>query len=163
MSTDLKATAENQQPKIKLEDSILLERYYTQRALSMLPIGGDAFFQLGDIDWGYGFIEPIDGKPSVSPIPSFVETLENVFHTNTPVYNFINGQIIITCNLPAGSIPKDQSEQFSCIGVKDKDGEYVIIAATQPIWLYSDRGLACEIVINTNLGESSNMQVSGGR
>ncbi|WP_432773861.1 hypothetical protein [Vibrio parahaemolyticus] len=149
------------QPKVVLEDSLLLDRYYEQRALSMLPIGSEPYFQLADIDWGYGFIEDVGGKPSVAPIPSEVESLERVFATNRPVYNFINGQIVITCNLPAGSIPAEQSEQFSCIGVKDKDNKYVIIAVTQPIWVYSDRGISCEIVINTNLGEAANMMVSG--
>lgn len=134
---------------IVLENSTLLNAYYDQRALSSLPNGYEPYFQFGQVEWGYDFIETVDDSPSVTEIDLDTASIDNVFATTAAAYSYVNGNIVISASLPSGTIADGDSVQFSCIGVKDTNGNLIAVAATQPVWLYSERSLAVEIVINT--------------
>ena len=143
------SSKKTEQPKVILEKSALLDKYYDKRTRSSLPNGYEPYFQFGKLDWGYDLIEEIDGKPSVMPIPPGKTTLAGVFFESDAVYNYMNGQIIIISSIPAGAIPVNESHIMSAIGIKDAQGDYIAISVTQPTWVYSERGMTIEIVINT--------------
>ncbi len=134
---------------VVLQNTALLNAYYDQRALSSLPNGYEPFFQFGQIDWAYDLIEEIDGKPSAMEIDLDSLGVANVFYTSEANYSYINGNIVITATLPAGTLAEGESQQFSCVCIKDTNDNPIAIAVTQPVWVYSDRGLSIEIIINT--------------
>lgn len=142
------------QSKIVLDRSELLDKYYDERALSSLPNGYKPFFQFGQIDWGYDLIEDIGGKPSCQAIPTDKQNIQGIFHTSDANYSYINGNIIVSTNLAAGTLPDGAQHQFSCIGIKDQKGNYSAIAVTQPVWVYSHRGVSLEIIIKTARSDS---------
>lgn len=131
---------------IVLENSSLLNKYYDQRALSSLP-NQAPFFQFGQVDWGYDLIETIDGKPSAKDIDLDKSSIANVFYTSNATYSYVNGSIVITASIPSGVL--SSQVQFSCVGIKDTKGNLVAVAVTQPVWLYADRSISIEIVIET--------------
>ena len=136
--------------KIVLETSALLNKYYDDRALSSLPNGYPAYFQFGDLDWGFDLIETINGKPSCLPIPLDKTNIEQKFHTSKANYSYIGGNIIITASLPAGTLKEGEQYQFSCVGIKNVQNNGLLgVAVTQPVWIYADRGISIEIVIKT--------------
>ncbi len=132
---------------VVLKNSKLLNTYFDQRALSSLP-NQEPFFQFGQIDWAYDLIETVDGKPSAKDINADLTSLSNVFYTSDAAYSYVNGKIIITATLPAGALGGLQ-KQFSCIGVKDTNGNYIAVAVVQPTWIYDERGIAIEAIVNT--------------
>ncbi|HHF2882594.1 hypothetical protein ACEUKD_23920 (plasmid) [Vibrio diabolicus] len=148
--------------KVVLSQCELLNRYYDERALSSLPTNGtEPYFQFGDLEWGFDLIQEIEGKPSCMPIPLDKTTVENVFYRSKANYAYVNGNIVITANLPAGTLAEDEQYQFSCVGVKDASGGLILVAVTQPVWIYSDRGLSIEIVINTARTDSAQVAQVG--
>ena len=150
------------QSNIVLERSELLDKYYDERALSSLPNGYSAFFQFGQIDWGYDLIEEIGGKPSCQPIPTDKQSIQGIFHTSDANYTYVNGNIVVTASLPAGTFPDGAQHQFSCVGIKDQKGNYVAIAVTQPVWVYSHRGVSLEIIIKTARSDSLQSAIAEG-
>ncbi|CAH0543064.1 hypothetical protein [Vibrio marisflavi] len=145
--------------EVVLENTELLNQYYDQRALSSLPNGYNAFFQFGDLDWGYDLIETVDGKPSCKDIPLDKTSIANVFYTSKANYTYVNGNIVITASLPAGTFPAGESHQFSCVGIKDTNKNLIGVAVTQPVWIYSDRGISIEIIIKTARSDSAQVAV----
>jgi hypothetical protein len=131
---------------VVLKNSTLLNKYYDQRALSSLP-NQEPYFQFGQIDWGYDLIETVDGVPSAMDIDLDKSYVDNVFYTSDAAYSYVNGYIVITTSIPSGAL--EEQKQFSCVGVKDTNGNLIAVAVTQPVWLYSDRGIALEITIET--------------
>ena len=134
-----------------LDNAKLLNRYFDRRALSQLP-NQAPFFQLGKIQWASDLIEMIDGKPSViQTIDSNLSALKSVFFTNDAVYTYKDGVILVRCTIPPNTIPEGESYQFSAIGILDDLNGLVAVAGTQPVYVYSDRGLVVEIKIKTNI------------
>ncbi len=146
---------------VVLQNTALLNAYYDQRALSSLPNGYEPFFQFGQIDWAYDLIEQIDDKPSAMAIDLDATAINGVFYTSDANYSYINGNIVITATLPAGTLPEGEQQQFSCVAVKDVQGNVVAIAVTQPVWVYSDRGISIEIVIKTARTDSVGVRSNG--
>lgn len=145
---------------IVLEASELLDKYYDERALSCLPNGYSAFFQFSDqIEWGYDLIEMVDGKPSCKPVPKNKQSLAGVFHTSKANFSYIGGDIVITASIPANTLPKGTQEHFSAVSLKDTKGNYVLIAVTQPVWVYSHRGLSIELIIKTARSDTAKAKV----
>ncbi|HHF3011128.1 TPA: hypothetical protein ACPJ06_004004 [Vibrio diabolicus] len=142
---------------VVLENSTLLNKYYDLRALSSLP-NQAPFFQFGQVDWGYDLIETIDGLPSAMDIDLDKESIANVFYTSNAAYNYVNGKIIVTTSIPAGELATQK--QFSCVGIKDAQGNLIAAAVTQPVWLYAQRSITLEIVIDT--ARSDALQVAKG-
>lgn len=141
---------------IVLQNSSLLNQYYDQRALSSLP-NQEPFFQFGLIDWGYDLIEIIDGKPSAQEIDLDMKSIANVFHTSKATYSYINGNIVITASIPAGKLT--EQVEFSCVGIKDTNGNLIAVAVDQPVWLHADRVITIEIVINTARTDKTKISV----
>lgn len=139
---------------VVLENSALLNKYYDLRALSSLP-NQEPFFQFGQVDWGYDLIEMVDGKPSVKEIDLDKATIANVFYTSNAAYSYVGGNIIITATIPANALA-DQVE-FSCIGIKDAENNLIAVAATQPVWLFSERGISIEATIKTARSDSMSL------
>lgn len=145
---------------IVLEASELLDKYYDERALSCLPNGYDPFFQFSNqIEWGYDLIEEVNGKPSCLPVPKDKQTLEGVFHTSTANFSYIGGKIIVTANISAGTLPDGAQHQFSAVGLKDTKGNYILISVTQPVWVYSHRGISLELTIHTARSDKAQAKV----
>lgn len=133
---------------VVLKNSALLNAYYDQRVLSSLP-NQEAFFQFGQIDWAYDLIETVDGVPSAMAIDPTLTTLNNVFYTSNAAYSYVAGNIVITASIPAGALGEGVQQQFSCVGIKDTNGNYVAVSVVQPVWVYDDRSVAIEIIIET--------------
>lgn len=140
---------------ISLSQCELLNRYYDERALSQLPTLTDTpYFQFGKVVWGYDLIEMVDGKASCLPIPLDKASIANTFHESTAHYAYLNGNIVISANIPAGTFPEGENYEFSCLGIEDNSGGLVLVAVTQPLWVYSDRGVMIEIVVKTARSDS---------
>lgn len=135
---------------VVLDNAVLLNRYYDRRAESSLPTKA-AFFQFGQVQWADDLIETVEGKPSVKPIPKTLESLNGVFHTNDAVYTYSNGEILVRATIQPNEISGDNSHQFSALGILDEAGGLIAVAATQPVYVYSARGLVVEVRIKTNI------------
>lgn len=140
---------------IVISECELLHAYYDKRTLSSLPNGYEPYFQLGQAVWGHDLIEEIDGVPSVMPIPLDKTSIEGQFYVSDVNYQYVDGNIVISTNIPAGTFAEDEQHQFSCLGILDQAGDLVMVAVTQPVWLYSNRGLSIQIIVTTARSDSA--------
>lgn len=138
------------QIKSTMDDSKILDRYYNRRALSSLPTN-EPTFQFGKIQWATDLVEMVEGEPKLSIIPSDLERLQNVFHTNDAVFTYINGVIHVRATLAVGELPEGKQFQFTACGILDEQGGLICVGITPPVWLYSDRSLVVEFEIHTNI------------
>ncbi len=110
----------------------LLDTYYRKIALSQIPNGYSAYFQLGDIQWGYGLVTD-DVTPAVIPeIDSGLTELPSVFVTGTATYTYLNGKIIIVAELPRDLLVDGEVYPWSTVGILDNDGELVGVLVVNP-------------------------------
>lgn len=133
---------------VTLYDSKLLFRYFERRAKA--SIGLDTF-QLGDVVWGNGNITLENGVPSVAHIPIDKAQVDNVFLTNTPVYSFVNGRILVRATLKVGDVPAGTQHEFTTLGILDEKGGLVCVMASTPMWIHDKRSLVVEGYIETNI------------
>ncbi len=146
--TTINAQASIDNQPIVIEDAKLMDKFFTERDLSC--IAQVPFFSIATVEWGYGFIEQIDGKDSVAPIPTDSTGLETVVHENTPDLAYVNNVISLRCVLPAGVVPENEVKMVSAINVKDAKGNSIAISAVLPIPVTSDRLLQFDIEIQVD-------------
>lgn len=133
---------------IVLENSKLLNAYYDNRVRSSLP-NQAPYFQFGQIDWAFDLIETVDGAPSAKDIDPDLTVLQNVFFTSNAAYTYVNGNIVVTATIPAGALGENAQQQFSCVGIKDAQGNYIAVAVMQPVWISNGRSISIEAIITT--------------
>ncbi|MCG3884090.1 hypothetical protein I3271_05270 [Photobacterium leiognathi] len=133
----------------RIEDAVLLNRYYDKRALS--SIADAPTFKFGKVQWASDLIEMVDGKPVVANIDKTLSSLNGVFKTNDAVFTYLNGVIHVKASLPPNALEEGQKEQFSALGFLDNEDELIAVVACLPVWVYSDRGLDLTIQIKTNI------------
>lgn len=150
-SIDVKATIDG--TTITISSSKLMDRFFTARDLS--SISEVPFFRIATVEWGYGFIEQVDGKDSVALIPTDSTGLETIVFENTPDLSYINNIIGLRCVLPAGAVPDGQVKTVSALSVKDAQGNCIAISAVLPIPVTSDRLLQFDIEIHVDVDEDA--------
>lgn len=135
---------------IKLYDAKLLKRYYDQRALS--SIGKTAKpFQLLKAAWGKGFVEMIDGKPSVSEIPIDTSGIQGEFARTDLITSYTSGRITVRAVLPKGVVPPGEVHDFTALYILDQEEKVVAIMASTPVSVHDKRSLSVEGFIDTNI------------
>jgi len=134
---------------VVLYDAQLMTRYYERRAQASINLISD--FKLGQVVWGDGFEDTVDGQPSVATIPLDTAAIPDIFLTNDPIYTYANGRITIRAVLPAGSVAEGTQSKFTALGVLDDQGGLVAVLASTPIWINDKRSLVVEGYIDTNI------------
>jgi hypothetical protein len=130
---------------ITLSNATLMDRFFVLRDLS--TIDNTPFFKIATVEWGYGFIEQVDGSDSVMTIPTTADGLETVLDENVPDLSYVNNVINLRCVLPAGAVAEGDVYNFSAISVKDAEGNCIAISAVLPIPLTNNRVLQFDIQI----------------
>ncbi|MGF1905263.1 hypothetical protein [Aliivibrio salmonicida] len=141
VEVSLKVNGQN----IRIDQSKIMDKFFTERDLS--TISNSPFFKINSVEWGYGFIEQVDGKDSVIDIPTDSTGLETVLAENTPSLSYPNNIITIRCVLPANTVPENDVYYFSALNIKDAKGNCIIVCAVLPIPVTSDRLLQFDIEI----------------
>jgi len=138
------------QISVVIDNAVLMDKFFTERDLSSIaPV---PFFTIASVEWGYGFVEEIDGKPSVTNIPTDSKGLESVLHENTPDRSYVNNEINMRCVLPAGVVEKGKVFNVSALNIKDAKGNSIAICAVIPIPVTSDRLLQFDVIIKVQGG-----------
>lgn len=127
----------------------LLDSYYRKMALSSLPNGYPPYFQLGDMDWGYGLIDESGGDEVLEDIPADLSAIDSVFATMRPTYTYIGGKTIITATLPKSAIPDGESRKWSTCILKDNDGEYVGVLLIEPQSITNKMDISVTLELDT--------------
>lgn len=143
----------------KIHKTKLLDLYYRKSALSMLPNGYQPYFQLGDMDWGYGLIDESGATPVLEDIPADLSAIDSVFATMRPTYTYAAGKTIITATLPKSAIPDNESRQWSTCIIKDIDGEYVGALVIEPQNITNAMDVSVTLEIDT-VGTVTNLNLN---
>lgn len=130
---------------VRIDQAKLMDKFFTERDLS--SISSAPFFKINTAEWGYGFIEQIEGKDSVIDIPTTSTGLEDVLTENKPDLSYPNNVITLRCVLPAGSVPEGEVYYFSALNIKDAKGNCILVCAVLPIPVTNDRLLQFDIEI----------------
>lgn len=139
----VKASVDGQ--AIRLDQAKLMDKFFTERDLS--SIDPNPFFKISSVEWGYGFIEKIDGKDSVVDIPTDSTGLDDVLEENIPNLSYPNNVITLRCVLPAGTVPEGDVYYFSSLNIKDAKGNCILVCAVLPIPVTHDRLLQFDVEI----------------
>jgi hypothetical protein len=110
------------------------------------------FFKLDKVAWGSGYLEIVDGKPSVIPsLPSAVDSITGEFARTGATYRYdpVAKTINVRATIPKGYLPLGVRSEFTTLYVLDDESGVVAIAVGMPVWMSSDRGLTVEFVIDT--------------
>lgn len=137
---------------------LLLDEYHRRQTLSMLPNGYAPYFQLGQIQWGYGLIDDSGADPLLEDIPSDLTELESVFATSDAAYTYINGKIVIVATLPKDQIPAGESRKWSMVGLLDGDGVLVGAVVKDPQDVTNQQDVSVTLEIDT-VDETKTLQV----
>lgn len=130
---------------VVIDNAVIMDKFFTERDLSAIaPV---PFFRIATVEWGFGFIEMIGGKPSVTAIPTDSTGLESVLHENTPDLSYVNNEINMRCVLPAGVVPQGEVSNVSALNIKDAKGNSIAICAVISIPVTSDRLLQFDVII----------------
>ena len=89
-----------------------MDQFFIQRDLS--SIADSPFFKIATVEWGYGFIEQVNGQDSVKDIPTDSLGLDTVLAENVPARSYPNNIITLRCVLPAGTVTKRQCVSLLC-------------------------------------------------
>ena len=130
---------------IRIDQAKLMDQFFIQRDLS--SISDKPFFSIATVEWGYGFIEQVNGQDSVKDIPTDSLGLDTVLAENVPARSYPNNIITLRCVLPAGTVTKGSVYYFSALNVKDGKGNSIIKAVVLPIPVTSERLLQFDLEI----------------
>jgi hypothetical protein len=127
----------------------LLNRFFEQRAKSAIaPV---PFFGFGQVVWGSGYTEMVDGQPSVvANLPDDVESVTGQFYLSnaTYTYNEATDEVLVQTSIPKGALPGGQSFTFSTCYVLDKEGGVIALVVTLPTPVMSTTGVAMEFILD---------------
>lgn len=132
-----------------LQNTRLMNRFFEQRAQS--AIAATPFFGFGQIAWGTGFTETVDGLPSVlAVLPDSAVIAGEFARTNaTYTYNATTKEITVQASIPKGSLPAGTNVQWTTCYVLDRLGEVIALAVGLPTPVTSTVGVAIEFVLDT--------------
>ncbi len=132
-----------------LQKGHLLDRFFEQRAKSAIaPV---PFFGFGQIAWGSGYTEEVDGQPSVvANLPNDVDTITGQFHLSnaTYTYNEATDEILVQASIPKNSLPANIAATWSTCYVLDKQGGVIALVVTLPMPVTSVVGIAVEFILD---------------
>lgn len=132
-----------------LQKGHLLNRFFEQRAKSAIaPV---PFFGFGQIAWGNGHTEIVDGKASVvANLPNDVDEITGQFYLSnaTYTYNELTDEVLVQTSIPKGAIPAGSSFVWSTAYVLDRAGGVIGLVATLPTPVISTTGIGLEFILD---------------
>lgn len=131
------------------QNTRLLDRFFEQRAQS--AVAPTPFFGFGQIAWGTGFTETVDGLPSVmAALPDSANITGEFARTNaTYTYNPATKEVTVQASIPKGSLPGGTNVQWTTCYVLDKLGGVIALAVGLPTPVTPTVGVAVEFVLDT--------------
>lgn len=132
-----------------LQKGHLLNRFFEQRAKS--AIAAVPFFGFGQIAWGNGYTEMVDGLPSVvANLPDDVETTTGQFYLSnaTYTYNETTDEVLVQASIPKNTLPGGTNVTWSTCYVLDKAGGIIALVVQLPTPVTSTTGIAVEFILD---------------
>ena len=132
-----------------LQKAHLLNRFFEQRAKSAVaPV---PFFGFGQVAWGSGYTEIVDGLPSViANFPDDVASVTGQFYLSnaTYTYNDSTDEVLVQATIPKNALPSGVSSTWSACYVLDRLGGVIALIATLPTPVTSSTGVAVEFILD---------------
>ena len=128
----------------------LLDRFFEQRAKS--AIAPNPFFGFGQMAWGNGYTEIVDGQPSVlATLPNEVASITGQFYLSNASYSYneATDQVLVQASIPKHALPAGVSQTWSACYVLDKAGGVIALLVTLPTPVTSTTGVSVEFILDS--------------
>ena len=127
-------------------NAALMDRHYDLRAIGAFP--GETPFKYGELVFGQGLIEDIDGQPSViADIPLDLQSIDNEFARLMPRFTYNSGCIMI-----AATLTTDTPHELTAMGLLDDQGNLLAAFGMLPIWITPTRTF--DVIIKIHIDRS---------
>lgn len=130
----------------------ILPRLYDSIAQAM--IGEGSCREIVKFKMGYGYVDSASSPPELLQVPDNLNDIPGVFFEGTPVLNYKDGRILVSCHMPNGSVT--EPHHYNLTGLYDDLDRLVAVTVDLPTWVVpSDRHTAYTYIDFPSVGPNA--------